>query len=87
MVLGNIRGHIFMDIGAAWDDKREFSDRAYLQTKYGQNISDDFSPWIKSIGYGIKVPFFVLLRVEAAYDWTDTGFGKPQWYISMGYDW
>ena len=24
MTLGNILGHVFMDIGAAWDDKREF---------------------------------------------------------------
>jgi len=87
MVLGNIRGHIFMDIGAAWDDRREFSDSAFLQAKYGNNIPENFSPWIRSIGYGIKVPFIYLLRIEAAYDWTDSGFSKPQWFLSIGYDW
>ncbi len=40
VIFGNIRGHIFMDIGAAWDDRREFSDFAYLQTKYGNNLPD-----------------------------------------------
>jgi outer membrane protein assembly factor BamA len=87
ILLGNIRGHIFMDIGAAWDDPREFSDFAYLQTKYGNNLPDKFSPWVKSIGYGIKLPVFMLFRIEAAYDWTDSGFSKPQWYLSIGYDW
>jgi Tol biopolymer transport system component len=87
MVLGNIRGHVFMDIGAAWDDKREFTDFAYLQTKYGNNLPDKFSPWVRSIGYGIKLPIFTLWRIEAAYDWDDDGFSKPQWYLSIGYDW
>lgn len=87
VIFGNIRGHIFMDIGAAWDDRREFSDFAYLQAKYGNNLPDKFSPWVRSIGYGIKIPFIYLLRIEAAYDWTDSGFSKPQWYLSLGYDW
>ena len=87
ILLGNIRGHIFMDIGAAWDDPREFTDFPYLQTKYGNNLPDKFSPWVKSIGYGIKLPVLMLFRIEAAYDWTDSGFSKPQWYLSIGYDW
>ena len=61
VIFGNIRGHIFMDIGAAWDDRREFSDFAYLQAKYGNNLPDKFSPWVRSIGYGIKIPFIYLL--------------------------
>ena len=87
MTLGNILGHVFMDIGAAWDDKREFEDFAYLQAKYGNNLPDKFSPWVRSVGYGIKLPIFMLWRIEAAYDWTDSGFSKPQWYLSIGYDW
>jgi hypothetical protein len=50
-------------------------------------LPDKFSPWVKSIGYGIKLPVFMLFRIEAAYDWTDSGFSKPQWYLSIGYDW
>jgi outer membrane translocation and assembly module TamA len=87
MVLGNIRGHVFMDIGAAWDDTREFSDFSSLQAKYGNNLPDNFSPWVRAIGYGIKLPIFALWRIEAAYDWDDDGFSKPQWYLSIGYDW
>jgi len=87
MVLGNIRGHVFMDVGAAWDDQREFSDFAFLQAKYGNDLPDKFSPWVRSIGYGIKLPIFMMWRIEAAYDWTDSGLSKPQWYLSIGYDW
>mgnify|MGYP003307600144 FL=1 len=87
MVLGNINGHVFMDIGAAWDDRREFSDFTFLQAKYGNDLPDKFSPWVRSIGYGIKLPIFMMWRIEAAYDWTDSGLSKPQWYLSIGYDW
>ena len=87
MTLGNILGHVFMDFGAAWDDKREFTNFEFLQAKYGNNLPDKFSPWVRSIGYGIKLPIYMLWRIEAAYDWTDSGFGKPQWYLSIGYDW
>ena len=68
-------------------DKREFTNFEFLQAKYGNNLPDKFSPWVRSIGYGIKLPIYMLWRIEAAYDWTDSGFGKPQWYLSIGYDW
>ena len=87
MTIGNILGHVFMDVGAAWDESREFTNYALLQSKYGSNISNNFSPWVRTVGYGIKLPIFLPWRIEAAYDWTDSGFSKPQWYISLGYDW
>ena len=87
ITLGNIFGHIFMDVGAAWDDSREFTNSSLLQAKYGNNLSQDFSPWVRSVGYGIKLPIFLPWKIEAAYDWTDKGFSKPQWYISLGLDW
>ena len=76
-----------MDIGAAWDDSKEFTDPLLLQAKYGENLSTDFSPWVRTVGYGIKVPIFLPWRIGAAYDWTDKGFSKPQWYLSLGLDW
>ena len=51
------------------------------------NLSNDFSPWVRSVGYGIKLPIFLPWRIEAAYDWTESGLSKPQWYVSLGYDW
>ena len=87
MTIGNILGHVFMDVGAAWDNSREFTNYSLLQAKYGNNLSDDFSPWVRTVGYGIKLPIFLPWRIEAAYDWTESGLSKPQWYISLGYDW
>ena len=87
LTIGNILGHVFMDVGAAWDDSREFTNYALLQSKYGNNLSNDFSPWVRSVGYGIKLPIFLPWRIEAAYDWTESGLSKPQWYVSLGYDW
>ena len=82
LVLGNILGHIFVDVGAAWDDPKEFTDISALRNKYG-DVSNNFSPWVRSIGYGIKLPIILPWRIEVAYDWTESGFSKPQ-YISMG---
>ena len=87
MTIGNILGHVFMDVGAAWDNSREFTNYSLLQAKYGNNLSNDFSPWVRTVGYGIKLPIFLPWRIEAAYDWTESGLSKPQWYISLGYDW
>ena len=86
LVLGNILGHIFVDVGAAWDDPKEVTDISALRNKYG-DVSNSFSPWVRSVGYGIKLPIILPWRIEAAYDWTESGFSKPQWYISIGFDW
>ena len=66
MTIGNILGHVFMDVGAAWDNSREFTNYSLLQAKYGNNLSDDFSPWVRTVGYGIKLPIFLPWRIEAA---------------------
>ena len=87
LTIGNILGHVFMDIGAAWDGGREFSELSTLKSKYGNNISNEFTPWVRSVGYGIKIPIYLPWRIEAAYDWTEKGLSKPQWYVSIGYDW
>lgn len=87
LIFGNIRGHLFMDIGAAWDNPREFRSHKRLVDKYGTGISESFSPWVQTFGYGIKIPFYFLWRIEAAYDKLPNKFSKPQWYLSIGYDW
>jgi Tol biopolymer transport system component len=87
IILGNIRGHIFFDVGAAWDDPREFTSHEKLVAKYGTDIPRSFTPWVKTFGYGIKIPLYFLWRIEAAYDVLPNKFSKPQWYVSIGYDW
>ena len=87
LVLGNIRGHAFMDIGAAWDNHNEFSNNSW-PVKYGSNNPGNFSPWVITSGLGAKINLgYFLLRIETAWDKNPGGYSKPQWYLSLGPDW
>ena len=87
VVLGNIRGHAFMDMGAAWDDFDEFSNNQW-PNKYGLNNLGDYSPWVVTAGLGVKINLgYFLLRIESAWDKNPNGYSKPQWYFSLGPDW
>ena len=87
VVFGNIRGHVFMDLGAAWDSPDEFSTNTW-PSKYGSNNIGDYSPWVMTSGIGVKINLgYFLLRVESAWDRNPNGFSKPQWYFSLGPDW
>ena len=87
MIFGNIRGHAFMDIGAAWDDKDEFSSNKW-PGRYGNNVSGNYSPWVTTAGLGTKINLgYFLLKIEMAWDRNPNGYSKPQWYFSLGPDW
>ena len=87
VVFGNIRGHVFMDLGAAWDSPDEFSTNTW-PSKYGSNNIGEYSPWVMTSGIGVKINLgYFLLRVESAWDRNPNGFSKPQWYFSLGPDW
>ena len=87
VVLGNIRGHAFMDMGAAWDDFKEFTDNDW-PVKYGLNNEGNYSPWVITAGLGVKINLgYFLLRIESAWDKNPNGYSKPQWYFSLGPDW
>ena len=95
VIFGNIRGHAFMDIGAAWDEVGEFNNKnrygpnnSKWPERYGFNNSTDFSPWVTTIGLGTKINLgYFLLRIETAWDKNTNGYSKPQWYFSLGPDW
>lgn len=87
VIFGNIRGHAFMDVGAAWDDANEFTTTQWPE-RYGSGDSGEFSPWVTTVGLGTKINLgYFLLRIETAWDKNDTGYSKPQWYFSLGPDW
>jgi len=87
MIFGNIRGHAFMDIGAAWDNKNEFSTNKWPD-RYGSNVSGGYSPWVTTAGLGTKINLgYFLLKIEMAWDRNPDGYSKPQWYFSLGPDW
>ena len=88
MVFGNIRGHAFLDVGAAWDDANEFTDVTLLKNKYGPSSPDTMKPWVTTFGVGTKINLgYFLLRIDAAWDVNHNSYSKPQWYFSLGPDW
>ena len=85
---GNIFGHLFVDIGAAWDSSEEFDDSALIRDKYG--LSDpEASPIISTFGIGMKMfTPWALIRLDTAWDRYPNGdYSKPQYILSVGYDW
>ena len=87
MIFGNIRGHAFVDIGAAWDSPSEFSSKDWPK-RYGQNVSGNYSPWVSTAGLGTKINLgYFLLKIEMAWDRNSNGYSKPQWYFSLGPEW
>ena len=88
MIFGNIRGHAFMDIGAAWDKSSEFTTNDWPADKYGENNIGNYSPIVMTSGLGTKINLgYFLLKIEAAWDRNENGYSKPQWYFSLGPDW
>ena len=87
-IFGNIRGHAFFDIGAAWDNPKEFTRTSYMQSKYGTSISDAAIPTIKGFGLGMKINLgYFLLRIDTAWDVNSDGsYSRPQYYFSLGPD-
>ena len=85
---GNIFGHLFLDVGAAWDDSKEFDDSSLVRQKYNLN-SEDASPIISTFGIGMKIfTPWALVRLDTAWDRYPNGdYSKPQYILSIGYDW
>jgi outer membrane protein assembly factor BamA len=85
---GNIFGHLFVDVGAAWDSSEEFDDSALVRAKYG--LSDpEASAIISTFGIGMKMfTPWALVRLDTAWDRYPNGdYSKPQYILSIGYDW
>jgi len=96
LILGNIRGHAFIDVGASWDNQSEFNTGNWPKRYWVENAQSelipptllDYSPWVTTFGLGTKINLgYFLLRIESAWDINDSGYSKPQWYFSLGPDW
>ena len=80
-------GHLFYDIGAAWDKQNEFREKDVLYEKYQDSTVT--SPTVSGFGTGIKLfTPMGLLRIDIAWDVKNNGgYSKPQYYFSFGADW
>lgn len=79
--LSNVRGALFTDIGAAWNDDAKF--RPFRRRKNGARVLNDIK-----MGYGIGARSnlgFLLLRFDTA--WSTNLYSsssKPKYYFSLG---
>ena len=81
LILGNIFGVLFFDVGAAWDGKPQFISRNPLT---GRKEYDDL---IAGYGMGIRINLgYTILRLDTAWDFMMKGSSKPQYYLSLGTD-
>ena len=83
-----IFGHLFVDVGAAWDSSDEFDNSELVRNKYGLTDSKA-SPILTTFGIGTKIfTPFALIRIDTAWDkYPSGGYSKPQYIVSFGYDW
>ncbi|RMF08103.1 MAG: hypothetical protein D6762_06310 [Candidatus Neomarinimicrobiota bacterium] len=89
VIFGNIRGHAFLDVGAAWDSGKEFTSSTAFQSKYGDTVPANSTPFIAGFGLGMKINLgYFLLRIDSAWEKSPDGrYSRPQYYFSLGPDW
>ena len=70
-------------------DFSEFSENFFkiVRNKYGLTDSEA-SPILTTFGIGAKIfTGFGIVRLDTAWDKYSSGYSKPQYIISVGYDW
>ena len=82
MFFYNIRGAVFFDVGAAWDNNKEFQ----MFRKGSNDFIPSLATPIGGMGFGMRLNLgMFLLRYDIAWrtDLNQT-FGKPKSYFSLG---
>jgi outer membrane protein assembly factor BamA len=80
--LQSIGGAMFFDMGAAWNDGRQF--RGFTRTADGKVVTQDL---LMGMGTGARVfLLWFLVRADVAWAWNGSDFSQPKYYISLGAD-
>ncbi|GMR25425.1 MAG: hypothetical protein BMS9Abin39_0722 [Ignavibacteria bacterium] len=82
LLLRNIQGALFLDVGTAWNRNKELS--LFKRNILGNLVTDDL---LMGTGVGARVFFlYFLLRFDVAWAYNIDGFSKPKFYFSLGAD-
>jgi outer membrane protein assembly factor BamA len=81
IVLGNIHGVLFSDIGMAWKTG-EHIDFFGIDDEI---VGNGKNP-ITSFGVGLRTYFIFMMKWDVAWRYNSSGFSKPIFYWSMGID-
>jgi hypothetical protein len=82
ILLSNIQGVAFIDVGTAWNKNNELS--LFKRDRFNNLVSDDL---LMGTGVGARVFFlYFLLRFDVAWAYNIQGFSSPKFYFSIGAD-
>lgn len=82
LLLSNIQGVAFLDVGTAWQKNSEL--RLFKKDKFNNLVTDDL---LMGTGVGARVFFlYFLLRFDVAWAYNINGFSQPKFYFSLGAD-
>jgi Tol biopolymer transport system component len=82
LLLSNIQGVAFLDVGTAWTKNSEL--RLFRRDDLNNIITDDL---LVGTGVGARVFFlYFLLRFDVAWAYNIDGFSRPKFYFSLGAD-
>jgi Tol biopolymer transport system component len=82
ILLSNIFGVAFADVGAAWTNNRDL--RLFNRNANNDVVSQDL---LMGTGVGARLFFlYFLLRFDVAWPYNVQGFASPKFYVSLGAD-
>ncbi|GBD86268.1 translocation protein TolB [bacterium BMS3Abin03] len=82
LLLSNIQGVAFLDVGSAWS--KESGLRLFEKDQSNNLVTDDL---LMGTGVGARVFFlYFLLRFDVAWAYNIEHFSKPKFYFSLGLD-
>lgn len=81
ILLQNIMGGAFIDVGTAWNDNKEL--KLFRKNDFGNTTTEDL---LIGTGVGARIAFFFLWKFDVAWTYDMINFSKPRYYISIGMD-
>ncbi|MBU1099920.1 MAG: biopolymer transporter Tol [Bacteroidetes bacterium] len=81
ILLSNIMGTAFVDVGTAWEDNSAL--KLFKQNTSGKTVTDNL---LIGTGFGARMAFFFLWRLDVAWTYDLNQFSKPRYYFSIGLD-
>ena len=82
ILLSNVQGVAFIDVGTAWSKNSELS--LFKKDRFGNLVTDDL---LMGTGVGARIFFlYFLLRFDVAWAYNIEGFSSPKFYFSIGAD-
>ena len=81
ILFSNILGAAFIDMGSAWDNTKQL--KLFEKNEKEQTVTKDL---LIGTGFGIRMYFIFLWRVDCAWAYDGQHFARPKYYLSIGLD-